>query len=76
MTVKKQLFHTRHTSLGHNFGQSDELFKKHIVGGKIGVAATLMPKGLGPQNPTKKLAHWVDLLDQPLFQNCFQKSRA
>ena len=23
----------------------------------MGVAATLVPKGLGPQDPTKKLAH-------------------
>ena len=26
-------------------------------------------KGLGPQNPTKKLAHWEDLLDHFLFRN-------
>ena len=32
----------------------------------MGVAATPAPKGLGPQNPTKKLAHLVDLLGQPL----------
>ena len=25
--------------------------------GKMGVAATSSPKGLGPQNPTKQLAH-------------------
>ena len=31
-----------------------------IFGGKVGVAAMLVPKGLGPQNPNKKLAYvWV-----------------
>ena len=34
----------------------------------MGVAATLAPKGLGPQDPTKKLAHQVELLGQPLSQ--------
>ena len=39
----------------------------------MGVAATLAPKGLGPQDPTKKLAHWVELLGQPLSQkNVFE----
>ena len=33
-------------------------------GGKMGVAATRAPNDL-----TKKLAHWVDLLDQPLSRN-------
>ena len=32
----------------------------------MGVAATLAPKGLVPQDPTKKLAHQVELLGQPL----------
>ena len=32
------------------------------------VAATLAPKGPGPQDPTKKLAHQVELLGQPLSQ--------
>ena len=32
----------------------------------MGVAVTVAPKGLGPQDPTKKLAHWVNLLGQPL----------
>ena len=32
----------------------------------MGVAATVAPKGLGPQDPTKKLAHWADLLGQAL----------
>ena len=35
----------------------------------MGVATTCAPNGLGPSNPTKKLAHWVDLLDQPLSRN-------
>ena len=34
----------------------------------MGVAATLAPKGLGPQDPTKKLAHRMELLGQPLSQ--------
>ena len=34
----------------------------------MGVAAMLAPKGLGPQDPTKKLAHRVELLGQPLSQ--------
>ena len=29
----------------------------------------LAPKGLGLQNPTKKLAHWSDPLGQPLSRN-------
>ena len=44
----------------------DAFKKNHIFGGIMGVAATVAPKGLGPQDPTKKLAHWVDLLGQPL----------
>ena len=35
----------------------DAFLKKTIFGGKMSVAATLAPKGLGPQDPTKKLAH-------------------
>ena len=39
----------------------------------MGVAATLAPKGLGPQDPTKTLAHRVELLGQPLSQkNVFE----
>ena len=39
----------------------------------MGVAATLAPKGLRPQDPTKKLAHRVELLGQPLSQkNVFE----
>ena len=38
-----------------------------------GVAATLAPKGLGPQDPTKKLAHRVEILGQPSSQkNVFE----
>ena len=33
---------------------------------KNGRGPTLAHKGLGSQNPTKKLIHWVDLLGQPL----------
>ena len=40
-----------------------------IFGQKMGVAATLAPEGLGPQNPTKNLAHWVDILGQWLSRN-------
>ena len=32
----------------------------------MGVAATLAPRGLGPQDPTIKLVQFVDLLGQPL----------
>ena len=43
-----------------------DAFKKILFWGEMGVAATVAPKGLGPQDPTKKLAHWVELLGQPL----------
>ena len=32
-----------------------------IFGGEMDVATTMAPKGLGPQDPTKKLAKWVEL---------------
>ena len=33
-------------------------WKQYYFGGKMGVAAMIMaPKGLGPREPTKKLAH-------------------
>ena len=32
----------------------------------MGMAATVAPRGLGPQDLTKKLAHWMDLLGKPL----------
>ena len=45
-------------------------FKKIcFLSGKMSVGAMLTRKGLGPQNPTKKLAHRMDLLGQPLSQN-------
>ena len=40
-----------------------------ILGAKMGVTARLAPKGLGPQNSTKKLPHWMNLLGQPLSRN-------
>ena len=47
--------------------------KKTIFGGKMGVAATLAPKGLGPRDPIKKLAHLVELLGQTLSpKNVFE----
>ena len=37
------------------------------------MAATVAPRGLGPQDPTKNLAHWVDLLGQLLSRkNVFE----
>lgn len=44
----------------------DSPVSKSYFDGEIGVAATLAPKGLGPQDPAKKWAHWVDLFGQPL----------
>ena len=35
----------------------------------MGVATTRAPNSLGPPNPTRKFAHWVDLLVQPLSRN-------
>ena len=37
--------------------------------GKTGVATTRTLNDLGPPNPTKKLAHCLDLLGQPLSRN-------
>ena len=45
------------------------LFFWATYGGKMGVATTHAPNGLLPPNLTKKLAHWVDLLGQPLSGN-------
>ena len=39
-----------------------DALKNHNFGGKMGVSTTVAPKGLGLHNPTKKLAHWEDLL--------------
>ena len=46
--------------------------------GKMGVDATLAPKALGPQDPTKKWAHWVDLLGRStvISKTCFYNFRA
>ena len=40
-----------------------------LSGVKLSVAATLVPKGLGTQNPTKKLVHVRVLLGHLLSQN-------
>ena len=40
----------------------------------MGVAATVATKGLGPQDPTKKLAHCVDFLGQPLSRKLVFKN--
>ena len=48
-------------------------WKTSYFGGKMGVAATLAPKGLGHQNPTRKLAHWVDLIGQPISRESVSK---
>ena len=50
-----------------------KFYEKYIFDGKIGVATTLAPKGLEPQDPTKKLAHRVELLGQPLSQKMSSK---
>ena len=44
-----------------------------LNGGKKGVTATPASKGLGPQNPTKKLAHVEVLLGHLLSQNYVPK---
>ena len=42
----------------------------------MGVATTAAPYGFWATNPTKKLAHWVYLLGQPLSRNrVFQNFR-
>ena len=40
-----------------------------IFGGKMSVAATVAPKGLGLQDPTKKLAHWFNRYLKNQFSN-------
>ena len=42
--------------------------------GKLGVATTRWPKSVGPQNPTKNLAHWVELLGKMLYQKTVPKN--
>ena len=38
------------------------------------VAATVAPKGLEPQDPTKALDHWVDFLGEPLSRKLGSKN--
>ena len=38
-------------------------------GRKMGAATTAAPYGFWATNPTKKLAHWIYLLGQPLSRN-------
>ena len=38
-------------------------------GGKMGVATMRTPNSLGPPNPNKKFALWLDLLSQPQSRN-------
>ena len=45
----------------------DAFLKRNpIFGRKMGVAVTVAPRGLGPQDPTTKLAQWVEICGQPL----------
>ena len=60
MVTQETIFY-RLVVRNHNF---DAL--KNIFGGKMGMAATVAPKGLGLQDPIIKLAQYVDLLGQPL----------
>ena len=48
-----------YTFFGHNSAMIWTFFRKTLI---------FWPKGFRPQDPTKKLAHWVDLLGQPLSQ--------
>ena len=49
----------------HDF---DTFFEKNnLLTGKKGAAATRSPKGMGPQEPTKRWTQWADLLSQPLY---------
>ena len=47
--------------------------KNHIFGGEMCVAAAVVPKGLGPQDSTKKLAHCVPFGSTVISKPCFQK---
>ena len=40
-----------------------------MLGPKKGRGPTATPRGLGSQNPNKKLTHLVDLLGHPLSRN-------
>ena len=48
--------------------QSCDAYFLATFGGKMGVATTFAPNGLGPPNPTIKLADWMKLLGQLLHQ--------
>ena len=52
-----------------NFSGEPPLKKCTHFGRKMGVATTAAPYGFWATNPTKKLAHWVYLLGQPLSRN-------
>ena len=43
--------------------------RSSIFMGKMSVAATVAPKGLGPQDPTKNLAQWVNHYLKNMFSN-------
>ena len=48
--------------IGHEKSKFLIIFGKLLgFGGKMGVATTHIPNGLGTPIPTKKLLHWVDL---------------
>ena len=55
-------------SIGDGKHDFDAFRRNPIFVGKIVVAATLAPMGLGPQDRTKKLAYLMDLLGQLLSQ--------
>ena len=42
-------------------------------GGKMGVATTRPPNGLGPPKPTKKLAYWANLTHDVIFVSVLVK---
>ena len=48
--------------------------KNYYFDGKVGVVATVVSKGLGPQDPTKKLAYRVDPLDQKISRKSIFKN--
>ena len=49
--------------------------KIQIFGEKMGVATTLALKGLGPQDPIKKVSDLVDPMGQPLPQKMFSNNK-
>ena len=52
--VTQETINYRLVARNHVFDAFSE--KNAIFGGKMGVAATVAPLGLGPRDPTKKLA--------------------